>query len=133
MNLEIIKIASDTKNYKKLSKFTHKAKSKNSLCGDEIEITLKLKDNRIKDIGYFGKFCVYCQASACLSVKNLLNKNIKELDSFFIEIKNFYDGKEYKLDKEWRDLKKIINPKNLKRKECIYLPINSIKKALKIK
>ena len=44
MNLDILKIASDTSNQKDLKKFTHIGRSKNSLCGDEIKIKLILKN-----------------------------------------------------------------------------------------
>ena len=40
MNLEILKIASNTNNFKDLKKYTHYSKIKNSLCGDEIQIKL---------------------------------------------------------------------------------------------
>ena len=40
MDLQIIKIASDNKNQKILKKYTHEIKNKNSICGDEITITV---------------------------------------------------------------------------------------------
>ena len=52
MNLEILEIASNTKNHKVLKKHTHQSKNKNPLCGDEMEISLIVKDDKIKDIGY---------------------------------------------------------------------------------
>ena len=47
MDLQIINIAADTKNDKKIKNFTHKSKYKNSLCGDQIEIRLIVKKNKI--------------------------------------------------------------------------------------
>ena len=69
MDIEILKIASDTKNHKILSSYSHKTKLKSSLCGDEIQINLIIKKGKIVEFGYQGKSCVYCQASA-----NLLSK-----------------------------------------------------------
>ena len=43
MDLEILKIASNTQNHKIISDHTHISKQKNPLCGDEMEITLKVK------------------------------------------------------------------------------------------
>ena len=45
MNLDILKIASDTKNHKKLDDCTHKSKHKNPLCGDEMEVGVKISKN----------------------------------------------------------------------------------------
>ena len=42
MDLEILKIASDTKNHKVIDDYTHISKQKNHLCGDEMQISLKI-------------------------------------------------------------------------------------------
>ena len=79
MDLEILKIAADTKNNKKIKNFTHKSKHKNPLCGDEMEISLIVKNDIIKDIGYQCKSCVYCQASVSLLSRKVKNKKINEI------------------------------------------------------
>ena len=43
MDLEILNIASDTKNNRNLRNHTHFSKLKNSMCGDEIQIKLIIK------------------------------------------------------------------------------------------
>ena len=43
MDLEILKIASNTENNKSLTNYTHSSKLKNALCGDEMQISLKIK------------------------------------------------------------------------------------------
>ena len=50
MNLEILNIASDTNNNKNIKNHTHYSKLKNSLCGDEIQIKLIIKDDKIVDL-----------------------------------------------------------------------------------
>ena len=45
MDLEILEIASNTENHKVLKKHTHQSRNKNPLCGDEMEISLMVKDN----------------------------------------------------------------------------------------
>tara|TARA_B100000941_G_C28440892_1_gene519572 strand:+ start:655 stop:1050 length:396 start_codon:yes stop_codon:yes gene_type:complete len=129
MNLDILKIASDTSNQKDLKKFTHIGRSKNSLCGDEIKIKLILKKNKIVDLGYLVKSCIYCQASASILSEYLKKKDLSQLQKTIEDINAIYDGKDKRLK---NSLNKIFNKKNLKRKECIYLPIKSIKNALKL-
>ena len=74
MDLKILEIASDTENNKNIKNYTHAAKSKNPLCGDEIQIKLVIEDEKIVDFGYQGKSCVYCQATASLLSKKLINR-----------------------------------------------------------
>ena len=52
MDLEILEIASNTENHKVLKNHTHQSKNKNPLCGDEMEISLIVKDNIVQDMGY---------------------------------------------------------------------------------
>ena len=94
MDLDILKIASDTENMKKLENFTHSALKKNPMCGDYIKLKINLKKNIIKDVGYETKSCIYCQASASLITKNIINKNDKVFESngleIFCDIKNMW-------------------------------------------
>ena len=76
MDIKILEIASDTKNVKNISNFTHTSKLKNSLCGDEVRIELIIKKNFIKDFGYICKSCVYCQASASILSKYSKDKSL---------------------------------------------------------
>ena len=46
MDLEILKIAADTKNNKQIKNFTHKSNYKNRLCGDEMEISIIVKNKK---------------------------------------------------------------------------------------
>jgi len=71
MDLRILEIASNTVNHKVVKNYTHHSKNKNPLCGDEMEIRLVVKNDKIKDMGYQCRSCVYCQASvSMLSQKN---------------------------------------------------------------
>ena len=51
MNLDILKIASDTNNNKSIKNYTHHSKLKNSMCGDEMQIDLVIEKNKIIDFG----------------------------------------------------------------------------------
>ena len=131
MDLEILKIAADTKNNKKIKNFTHKSKHKNPLCGDEMEVRIIVKNQKISDIGYQCKSCIYCQASASLLSKLSINQSlekIKEINSF---VGKFFKNTNLKFSKEWKQFEKLFNKKNISRKECILLPFKTLTKALK--
>jgi nitrogen fixation NifU-like protein len=55
----------------------------NPLCGDEIDIHLKVEDNIVKDIKFEGRGCAISQASASMLTEMVMNKpltSVKELD-----------------------------------------------------
>src|SRR6056300_1550851 len=130
MDLRILEIASHTENNKVLENFTHKSKHKNPLCGDEMEISLIVKDNVVKDMGYQCKSCVYCQASVSLLSRKIKNKKIEEIKSFVSIGENLFDDVKNTLGKNWKDFIELLNKKNVARKECLLLPLRTVLKAL---
>ena len=132
MDLRILEIASNTENNKVLENFTHQSKNKNPLCGDEMEISLIVKDNVVKDMGYQCKSCIYCQASVSLLSRKIKDKKIEEIKSFVTSGENLFENDKDTLEKHWRDFKEILDKKNIARKECLLLPLRTVLKALKI-
>ena len=132
MNLRILEIASHTENNKVIENFTHKSKNKNTLCGDEMEISLVVKDDIVKDMGYQCKSCVYCQASVSLLSRKIKDKKIDEIKRFIASSDSLFENVKTSLEKHWKDFKEILDKKNIARKECLLLPLKTVLKALKI-
>ncbi len=132
MDLRILEIASHTENNKVLKNYTHKSKHKNPLCGDVMEISLIVKDEVIKDMGYQCKSCVYCQASVSLLSRKIKDKKIEEIKAFITTGERLFDDVKITLEKHWKDFMEILDKKNLSRKECLLLPLRTIARALKI-
>ena len=132
MDLRILEIASHTENNKVLENYTHKTKHKNPLCGDEMEISLIVKDEVVKDMAYQCKSCVYCQASVSLLSRKVKEKKIDEVKVFALSGEKLFENVKTTIEKNWKDFKEILNKKNLARKECLLLPLKTILKALKI-
>ncbi len=130
MDINILKIASDTKNNKQINNCTHSTKYKSSLCGDEIEIFLIIKNNMIKDFSYQSQSCIYCNASANLATKNFKRKSKNKIKDFFKLLEQYNDKQNISFPNEWKDFKKIFNTNNFTRKECITLPIKALKKII---
>ena len=132
MDLRILEIASNTENNKILNKHTHKSKNKNPMCGDEMEISLIVKDDKIIDMGYQCKSCVYCQASVSLLSQNIKNKNLEEIKELINTCENIFENTKVILEKKWQIFKEIFDKKNISRKECLLLPMRTVLKALKL-
>ena len=133
MDLRILEIASYTENNKTLKKFTHKSKHKNPLCGDEMEISLLVENDSVKDMGYQCKSCVYCQASASLLSRIIKNKNIAQILVFISHGEKMFSNIKVKIEGEWKNFKEIFNEKNIQRKECLLLPLRTVLKAIRNK
>ena len=136
MDLKIIEIASHTENQKVIKNYTHQSKNKNPLCGDEMEISLIVKDNIIEDIGYQCKSCIYCQASVSLLSRFVMQAPIEKITVFLSQATSFFDESFENLKKinikGIEDFKNIMNSKNISRKECLLLPFKTLSKALKL-
>ena len=130
MDLKILEIASDTENNKNIKNYTHVAKSKNPLCGDEIQIKLVIEDEKLVDFGYQGKSCVYCQATASLLSKNLINSEKNKIIELCDYAKSFFNKEQKSIEKKWSFLSRLFDQKNISRKECILLPFNALKKIV---
>jgi len=132
MDLKILEIASNTENNKVIDNFTHKSKNKNPICGDEMEISLVVKNDTVMDMGYQCKSCVYCQASVSLLSQKIKNKKLQEIKKFVVSSENFFENTKIEIEKNWRDFLKLFDKKNISRKECLLLPLRTVLKALKI-
>ena len=132
MDLRILEIAAHTENNKIVENYTHKTKHKNPLCGDEMEISLIVKEDVVKDMGYQCKSCVYCQASVSLLSRKIKEKKVDDVKKFIKVGEQLFEDAKVSMEKHWKDFKEILDKKNISRKECLLLPLRTIAKALKI-
>tara|TARA_B100001540_G_scaffold307280_1_gene320387 strand:+ start:464 stop:937 length:474 start_codon:yes stop_codon:yes gene_type:complete len=131
MNNEILKIALNTKNLSIISNHTHYTKLKNRVCGDEIEIYMVIKKGKISNFKYTGESCVYCQASASLLSRTIINKSKNKIKFLLKTSENKLKNIKNISEKEWKSFLKIMNKNNINRKDCLLLPIKATLKALK--
>ncbi|MBX3431895.1 MAG: SUF system NifU family Fe-S cluster assembly protein [Pirellulales bacterium] len=65
---------------------THVHRDKNPLCGDVVEIQLKLDDSgKIVDLAFTGEGCVISQASASMLLEELYGKTVEDVKQFSAE------------------------------------------------
>ena len=126
----IIKIASNTENHGVLNNHTHFSKLKNSICGDEMQIYLIVKNDKITNFKYKCESCIYCQASVSLLSRNAKNKSIEKVKNFAELAKNCFEKNTKSFDKDWKEFDKIMTKNNISRKECLLLPVNTTLDAL---
>ena len=130
MDLKILEIATHTENNKVLVNPTHKSKNKNRICGDEMEISLIVKNDIVEDVGYQCKSCVYCQAAVSLLSRKIKQQSLHAIHEFAVKAEQAFDNSSLVVEKHWNDFKEILDKKNLARKECLLLPLRTVVQAL---
>jgi nitrogen fixation NifU-like protein len=128
---KIIKIASNSKNVGLTNKFTFKSSLKNSLCGDKIKLELNINKSILNSMKYETESCVYCEASASLLALKIKKLNTKTIVKELNLLKKAIKDEKRNLPTNFKDFKILINKKNLKRINCINLPLDAVLKALK--
>jgi nitrogen fixation NifU-like protein len=69
--------------FKRLPDANRVAQGDNPLCGDHIDLFLKLDGDRIADIGFQGNGCAIAQASASLMTSAVQGKSVAEAERLF--------------------------------------------------
>ena len=128
MDLRILEIASNTENNKVIDDFTHQSKNKNPICGDEMEISLVVKNDTVIDMGYQCKSCVYCHASTNLVTKTLIKQTKNKLNYLLDNLVDYFEDEIKPLPKDLIKFKKLFNKKNISRKNCVIMPLIAPKK-----
>ena len=103
----------------------------NDSCIDEVNLMVKLEDNKIKDIRFDGEACAICTSSTSIMIDTLLGKTIEEAEQIINNFYNMIDEKEYKEElleqaNAYNDIYKQPN-----RKKCALLGWWGIEKSLK--
>lgn len=66
------------RNYRAMDACTNHADGHNPLCGDQIEVYVKVKDGVIEDISFQGEGCAISKSSASLMTAALKGKTVEE-------------------------------------------------------
>ncbi|MFP4528626.1 MAG: Fe-S cluster assembly sulfur transfer protein SufU [Candidatus Kapaibacterium sp.] len=76
------------RNFGELEHASHCAVGHNPLCGDHIDLCLKVEDGIIRDIKFYGAGCAISKASASIMTTILKGKTVEEARELF---KKFHD------------------------------------------
>lgn len=65
------------RNYGKISDPDIAQRDSNPLCGDELEMHLNIKDDKVADVKFTGKGCAISQASASMLTESIMGKDFE--------------------------------------------------------
>lgn len=80
------------RNFRKIEAPTHHSEGFNPLCGDQVEIFLKMKGELIEDISFQGSGCAISKASSSLMTNILKGKTRAEADQLFEGFRKMVTG-----------------------------------------
>ena len=81
------------RNYGALSNASHHAEGHNPLCGDRIDVALRLDGDRIDAIGFEGESCAICKASASMMTVAVKGQARTEAETLIREFREMATGK----------------------------------------
>ncbi len=65
---------------------------RNPFCGDEIKLTLLVKDNVVQDVKFSGSGCAISQASASVMTEHIKGKSVEEVKELFQDFSTMVRG-----------------------------------------
>ena len=74
----ILEHGKSPRNFGKCDKYTHQAKGHNPLCGDQVQVYLKLNNEKtVEDLSFEGSGCAISMASASIMTELVKGKSVK--------------------------------------------------------
>jgi len=112
---EILELYKNPMNFGILENNTHTAKRSNPLCGDDIEVYLKIDKNRVTQVKFNGSGCAISIAASSLLTEKIKNMSTDEIN---------------KLDQD--DVTRLLGiPVSPGRIKCALICLEAIKNAIK--
>ena len=101
----IIEHGKSPRNFGKCEKYTHQAKGHNPLCGDQVQVYLKLNDEKkVEDLTFQGSGCAISMASTSIMTELVKGKPVeiakRIVDEFLNMIKNTAEIQSDNLDQD---------------------------------
>ena len=109
-----------------------KANTHNESCIDNINLYVKIKDDKIIDAYFDGEACAITTSATSIMLKNIIGKTVDEAREIMLEYYKMINEEEYKEDSlgelnVYSDISKQAS-----RKKCAILPFQTLEKTLKI-
>lgn len=130
----LIEYSHDTENRRPIADATVHERGHNPSCGDELELHLKIKDNRIEDAAFTGSGCTISMASGAMMVElvkgNTVEQALEKVEAFLAMIKGEQAAEE--LEDLLGDASLLSSVKEIPaRVKCAVLAWHTLKQALK--
>lgn len=101
-------------------------------CIDNIDLMLKIENDKIVDARFDGEACAICTSAVSIMIKKIIGKTIKDAEEIITNYQNMINEKEY--NKELLGELNVYDEIYLQpnRKNCALLPSKAIINIIKI-
>ncbi|MBW3582040.1 MAG: SUF system NifU family Fe-S cluster assembly protein [Euryarchaeota archaeon] len=72
------------RNFRVIEGADHHAEGQNPLCGDQVQVWVKLEDGRISDVAFQGQGCAISKSSASMMTDLVKGKTREEAEELFL-------------------------------------------------
>ncbi len=86
------------RNFRPLPEATHHAEGNNPMCGDELEVFLRLDGDRIAEVTFQGQGCAISRASASLLTEMLTGRTVVEAHEIGADVLDLLRTKDREAD-----------------------------------
>ncbi len=116
-----------------LAQATHAVSLNNPLCGDEIDLQLRVDGDVIKDVGFVGRGCSISQASASMMTQLLKDRTVPQALALADRMTAMMHGDEAAArDKSLGELRALAGVAKFPvRIKCALLPWNALTDAVR--
>ena len=85
------------RNFGKLTSANRHAEGVNPLCGDQVNVFFSLDDARVKEVGFEGRGCAICMASASIMTETVKHLSIVQADQYVTAFCSLAGGEKSKV------------------------------------
>tara|TARA_Y100001970_G_scaffold274310_1_gene373853 strand:- start:285 stop:752 length:468 start_codon:yes stop_codon:yes gene_type:complete len=104
----ILEHGKSPRNFGKCEKYTHKAKGHNPLCGDQVQVYLKLnKEKKVENLSFEGSGCAISIASTSIMTESIKGKDLNVAKKIINEFLNMIKNTQQMISKDLDEDQKI--------------------------
>ena len=104
----ILEHGKNPKNFGKCENHTHQAKGHNPLCGDQVEVYLKLNaDNKVEKLTFEGSGCAISMASTSIMTELVKGKSLNIAKQIIVDFLNMITNTQEIISKDLDEDQKI--------------------------
>jgi nitrogen fixation NifU-like protein len=119
------------RNYRAMPECTCHAEGNNPLCGDEVEVFVRLENGELSDVAFQGQGCAISRASASMMTGKTRGKTEAEARSMSAQVREMLVGPEAEPPRELGDLAALSGVRKFAaRIKCAMLPWHALEAAL---
>ena len=86
------------RNYGKLTSANRHAEGVNPLCGDQVSVFFRLDDDAwVKEVGFEGRGCAICMASASIMTETVKDLNVVQADQYVAAFCSLAGGEKFEV------------------------------------